>query len=159
MKFREIQGIAHFPGTLTCADDLTKWTGGPQVIAFMERGYFELFDDKAGTRMKRAPELFPRVFERAFEKAGIQGSSREAWLWEKLELAPGVPLSRTPGKPGEGKSASARAGKQAKQKREYQARADVLLTRVEIPSNQYTAFLETGIGYQGPDVWLSMPEG
>jgi len=99
LRFRECQEIAHLPGAIMLADDLTKPTGSPLVLDLLHNGGVRLQHEKAWARIKRAPELSSRHFARAFAQHSLEGTLRGKYLQAKLDIVPLPPVHRPPGQP------------------------------------------------------------
>jgi len=100
LRYRELQELAHLPGAIQLADDLTKPTGSPQILDALTQGGVTLSHEKAWLRIRRASGLPSRHFEVEFARRSLDGTPRGAFLLEKLALAPLPPVQRSPGKPG-----------------------------------------------------------
>lgn len=102
VKWREVMEISHLPGAIMVADDVTKNTGGPLILDLMQRGGCHVSHEKAWVRIKRSQDVNVSQFETPIQKYGLAGSKRAEWLWKwKLEILPGAPMVRIPGKPKE----------------------------------------------------------
>ncbi len=70
---------------------------------------------------QEGPGIVPSLLCSRIREGSAFRDDSGAAIVGKIELPPGVPMTRLPGKPGEGSSASAKAGERAKQKRERQS--------------------------------------